>query len=314
MSIQQRKHHLTKVHSLAVVNSTSVQESSNNGTCTSQLAMTMESAAKGLNVPLTCVEGIWRKATGLISDINVVVPDPGQSKEAQMVLSYSGKTLHLVTPTKGGGYNCDKNCSNWKSIAFSSHTVVVAHINDKRPQFVAFLQEKKKTPNLTQLVTFNMPRGRGRKGGIPLRQRKSTQAPSTRIPMTAVYLDSSTGEKTPSYLASFYQPPIPLYSPGYSSSPCSIYPVYYQHQFPGIFTNPGPFKLCFKETFLFVLGAIIVIPSHLNLQKIYALNIKSGDSLHLKEQTCLRRNTLMCIITAAQSASGFVTHILGLSH
>ena len=86
MSIQQRKHRLTKVHFLAVVNYTSVQESSNHGTCTSQLAMTMESAAKGLNVPLTCVEGIWRKATGLINDTNAVVPDLGQSKEAQMVL------------------------------------------------------------------------------------------------------------------------------------------------------------------------------------------------------------------------------------
>ena len=226
MSIQQRKHHLTKVHSLAVVNYTSVQESSIHGTCTSQLAMTVESAAKGLNVPLTCVERIWRKATGLISDTNAVVPDPGQSKEAQKVLGYSVKTLHLVTPTKGGGYNCDENCSKWKSIAFCSHTVAVAHINDKLPQFVANLQ-KKKTPNLTQLFTFNMPRGQGRNGGIPLRQR--TQATRTRIPMTAVYLDSSTGEKTPSYLASFYQPPIPPYSPGYSSSPRSMYPVYYQH-------------------------------------------------------------------------------------
>ena len=37
----------------------------------------------------------------------------------------------------------------------------------------------------------------------------------------------------------------PSYSPGYSSSPRSMYSVYYQHQFPGIFSNPGPFKLCF---------------------------------------------------------------------
>ena len=82
-----------------------------------------------------------------------------------------------------------------------------------------------------------------------------------------------------------------------------------------ILDSPTPSSCALsKETFLLVLGAIIIIPSHLNLQKIYALNIKSGSSLHLKEQTCLRRNTPMCIITAAQSVCGFVTHILCLSH
>ena len=163
-----------------------------------------------------------------------------------------------------------------------------------------------------------MPRDRGRKGGIPLRQRKSTQATRTRIQMTVGYLVSSTGKKTPSNLASFYQPPIPPYSPGYSSLPGYMYPVYYQHQFPSIFSTHGPsnpFKLCFTKGNISVCNnRYSKSPKRLSLQKIYVLNIKSGDSLHLKEQTCLRRNTPMCIITADQSVCGFETDILCLSH
>ena len=89
------------------------------------------------------------------------------------------------------------------------------------------------------------------------------------------YLNSSTGEKTPSNLASFYQPDINTVHHILLDIP--------HHQA----LTPSSCALL-KKTFLFVLDVIIVIPSHLTLQKIYALNIKSGDSLHLKEQTCLR--------------------------
>ena len=250
MNISQRQHHLSKVHSLAIAKSTSIQDACTEkaGTVgTSQLSVTVESAAKDMHVPMTCIEGIWRKATKLICDQNAIVPAPDQSEEAKMVLSFSGKTPHLVTPTKSG-YSCDNNCPNWKSIGFCSHTVAVAQINCKLPQFVTFLKKKKKAPNITQLVTSNMPRGRGRKGGIPPRKRKPTQEITARVPMTAGSSDTNTLPKTsidngmdPS------QQQLPPYFPGHHPMPGSSYS--YSHQFPStfnctppssMFSSPGP--------------------------------------------------------------------------
>lgn len=140
----------------------------NHGTDSPQLAVSVNSAVKGLNVPLTCLEGIWRKATELINNNSAIVAAPGQNEEARMVLSHS----HLVTPLKGGGFSCDANCPSWKSTAICSHTIAVAQVNGKLPQFISYLRKKKVTPNITKLVTSNMPRGRGRKGSVPPRKRK----------------------------------------------------------------------------------------------------------------------------------------------
>ena len=153
ITTQQRAKHLTKVQSLAV---TEVQESSGElpgisspqlqlGESTSAQAsapsVDVLSAAEGMNVPLTCMESVWRKAGELLQDSDAMVAAPGQSPEARMVLSYAGKAPHLVTPVKGGGYNCDSSCPNWKSIGFCSHsgsgrckqeTCSVSHISPKQ--------------------------------------------------------------------------------------------------------------------------------------------------------------------------------------
>ena len=149
MSIEQRRSHLTKVHSMTVMSlggpETPATSNVQIGATKSQLTVSVESAAKSLNVPLTCLESIWRKAMELISDSNAIAPAPGQTEGSRMVLSYSGKTPHLVTSLKGGGFTCDANCPNWKSIAFCSHSVAVAEINEKLPQFI----RKKKKSNTT---------------------------------------------------------------------------------------------------------------------------------------------------------------------
>ena len=107
-----------------------VERSSNVSTSnSSMLSIDVQSAAKGMNVPLTCMEGIWRKASELLQEKNGMFPAPGQSAEARMVLSFSGKVPHMVQPSKGGGFRCDSNCPNWKSISLCSHTVAVAEIN-----------------------------------------------------------------------------------------------------------------------------------------------------------------------------------------
>lgn len=135
MSIPQRKNHLAKVHSSAVMTISEDSQEYNKESDSSQLmqlSVSVESAASSVNVPLTCLQGIWRKAAELIHNENAIVPAPGQDEEARMVQSYcSKKTPHLVTPTKGGGYACDVNCPNWKSISICSHSVAVAEINGK---------------------------------------------------------------------------------------------------------------------------------------------------------------------------------------
>lgn len=193
MSMQQRQKHLSKAHSAIVSDvqtsglekSSSAVGSSDSGSTVpaiDDLSVDAATVAKDCNLPLTCVEGIFRKVKELLTKENAIVPAPGQSSEARMVLSYTNKLPHMVTPTKGGVFSCKSNCPNWKSLGICSHSVAVAHVNGKLQEFT--LAVKKKSPNFTALVTSTMPRGRGRKGGVPLRTRKQSNAEScTRVAM-----------------------------------------------------------------------------------------------------------------------------------
>ena len=49
---------------------------------------------------------------------------------------------------------------------------------------MSFLHKRKRVPNVTNLVTSGMPRGRGRKGGITPRTRKTQSAATTRVPIS----------------------------------------------------------------------------------------------------------------------------------
>ena len=274
MNAQQRTKHLSKVQSLAVtevhdstlecavaLSATTLPRTHLEGhtaspSSPSDLSVDVLSAAQGMTVPLTCMEGIWRKASELLRDPSAMVAAPGQSLEARMVLSYSGSTPHLVTPVKGGGYSCDSSCPNWKSMAFCSHTVAVAERNGQLPEFLQFLQKKKKTPNVTSLITANMPRGRGRKGGQPPRTRKPQNPPETRVSMH-VGVGSQVDAAGESSVISTFTPVTMMqtpYSPGvfppgyipyppapYLASPC-------QPTGPGVLPAqalPTPFVLCF---------------------------------------------------------------------
>ena len=54
----------------------------------------------------------WKKASELLKTDNAIVPSPGSSEGAKLVLSYRGNKPHLVTPNKGGGFRCDSDCPN----------------------------------------------------------------------------------------------------------------------------------------------------------------------------------------------------------
>ena len=130
------------------------------------LSISADEAGKGLNIPITCLEGVWKKATKLLRTDSAMSSAPGQESEARMVLSFSGKNppIWLFQQSKQGLAVIQTVLVGSQSGYICSHIVAEAEVNGKLSQLVAYLKEKKKTPNVTNLVTSGMPRGRGRKG------------------------------------------------------------------------------------------------------------------------------------------------------
>ena len=213
-----------------------------------------------MHVPLTCLEGIWRKANELLWHKNAIVPAPGNSTEARMVKGYSGKVLHMVTPTKGGsGFSCNLSCPNWKSIGFCAHSITVAELNGKlSPYYIAFhFEKKKKSPNVTKLGTSDMSQGRGRKGSVIPQHHRAQLTPETRMPMPHFNAIGTPSVSAPQTSSQYYSPSVSI--PQTSSqyySPSGFHPQGVQYpyqslpfpnmfQLPDMFVPPNPFKLCF---------------------------------------------------------------------
>ncbi len=66
---------------------------------------------------------------------------------------------------------CDEDCPNWKGLGICSHTVASA---ESLPEFIEWYKKSKRSPNLSKFVDATMPKGRGNKGSVPPRKRKST--------------------------------------------------------------------------------------------------------------------------------------------
>lgn len=186
-----------------------------------------------------------------------------------MVLSYSGKTPHMVTPKKGGDFSCDSSCPNWKPMGICSHSVAVAEVNGKLSQFLLTRKRKKSASDVTSLLTTNMPKGQGRgqKGGAVPKSQKPSQKVAARIEMTANELNfgdvtqsnvGATGHTaasaTPQFPTSFVSPVVPTvyppapYYPSYARYGSPIPQVSYPYFPPGSVGLSGesnPFSLCF---------------------------------------------------------------------
>lgn len=148
MNAQQRKKHFSKFHTIAVSDVKGKDASSIGSPSRDALSVGADVIAETLQLPITCVEGICIKAKELLNAENAIVPAPGQCSEARMVLSYSKKTPHMVTPTKDGGFSCD---SDWKSLGICSHSVAVAELNQGFKKFLSCLKRKQRVPNVTHL-------------------------------------------------------------------------------------------------------------------------------------------------------------------
>ena len=100
MNTEQRRNHLSKVQATQVSEASEnclqvdALKSSNLATSelghtgqTTSLSVDLESAAQQVRIPLKCLEGIWAKASHLLSTDSAIAPAPGQDPEARMVLS-----------------------------------------------------------------------------------------------------------------------------------------------------------------------------------------------------------------------------------
>ena len=257
MTPQQRRKHLDRVARASVGNepSYSVPPSLASDSSMPVLSVDVQQAANEIAIPLACLQGIWTKASELLTSTENIVSAPGCDPAARLVISRTGKRPHLVLPTKAG-YKCDSDCANFKGLGICSHTVVVAHLNDQLLQFVKSLKKAKKKPNMTSLALHGMPTGTGRKGSRPPRKRAkpSTSDVEQRVerlvPETSsVPSPSFTNSSTDSFPTGTYTPlilPRPYYSPSPFGQP---YPSPYAAPFPsGSVCGPSqesPFTLVF---------------------------------------------------------------------
>lgn len=188
MSIPQRDQHLKKFSNATLSDAVSpcdMSQVSRGNTIeqdpqlASSLTVDVKAVADSVRIPLNCLEGIWSKASELLKTPGAIVSAPGVSGDARFVLSYSGKRPHLVIPKRGGSFSCDEDCPNWRALGICAHSVAVANLCSKLPEFVAWFKKSKKTPNLTSLAKATMPKGRGNKGSRCPRKRKSTVVTET---------------------------------------------------------------------------------------------------------------------------------------
>ena len=142
----------------------------------------------------------------------------------------------MVTPKKGGEFSCDSSCPNWKPMGICAHSVAVAEINKKLPQFLS-AKKRRRSPNVTILLTANLPKGCGRKGGTAPRSQKPSQPVTTTIemsvpsnPIASSNMSHAEGFAPDHAASQFNMVQSPVYgplvqSPVYGTSP--MYPMCY---------------------------------------------------------------------------------------
>ena len=124
MSEQQKASHLKKVSQTPVTCLHTAEdlpdETAQDSIC---LSVNFESASAGLPISSGVFEGIWKKASELLTTEGAIAAAPGLASQAQTVISKSRPGFHTVVPGKGGRFACD-NCPNYKSLGICSHTNV----------------------------------------------------------------------------------------------------------------------------------------------------------------------------------------------
>ena len=158
--------------------SISIQEPMANDIVTLRTDLSISAEDSGITtIPLVTLNVIWAKAIELLSTSNAINSAPGSQIKACMVLSYSQVALHLIQVKSDGQYLCDSNCQQWVSSQLCSHTLAAAEHNGDVLSFLQWYTRYAESPNISTLAMTNLPRGRGRKGGKPKRQRNRNYNP-----------------------------------------------------------------------------------------------------------------------------------------
>ena len=196
-------------------------------TLASSLSVGVHTVTTAGRIPLNCLEGIWSKAAELLKTKGAIVSAPGVGSGANFVLSYSGQRPHLVIPKRGNMFACDQNCPNWKSLSVCAHSVAVAELCGKLPEFVACFMKTKKAPSLTRFAEVTMPKERGQKGSQCPRKHKTSVPTATVLEnpsMAQCPQDSAFNQQVSTPVSVNVHPPSPLSTPGLpATSPSQIY-------------------------------------------------------------------------------------------
>ena len=180
MSTIQREQHLKRFASASVTEAGDLDTAVSSEclgrdlTLAFSLSVDVNTVACHGRISLTCLEGIWSKAAELLKTDGAIVSAPGVSSGSKFVQSYSGHRPHLVTPKRGNTFACDQDCPNWRALNVCAHTVAVAELSGKLPDFVASFKKAKKAPSLSLFAEATMPKGKGRKGSQRPRKRKAS--------------------------------------------------------------------------------------------------------------------------------------------
>ena len=146
----------------------STQDDSGTQTSLSPKHMSISAADSNILIlPKATLEGMWNKAEEYLQSKVDVVAAPGGNSKVKMVTSRSGSCPHLVQTALPGQYICDKNCIQWMSSQICAHTLVAAEVNSELDLYLQWYNMNNPQPNISQLAMTGLPRGRGRKGGIP---------------------------------------------------------------------------------------------------------------------------------------------------
>jgi len=180
---------------------TDVEQHLQDGTSTNLAACGghMSISAEDSNIsilPRATLEGMWNKAEDYLQSNVDVVAAPGGDPKAKMVTSRSGSFPHLVQVNSPGQYICDKNCLQSMSSQICAHTLVSAEVNGELHLFLQWYNMNSPQPNISSLAMTGLPRGRGRKGGIPKRTRSKV------ITSTDVVVSRATTMQSPGYSGS----------------------------------------------------------------------------------------------------------------
>ena len=119
-------------------------------------------------------------------------------EKARLVKSNSSLHPHIVTTHKTNKrlYCCDDKCPMFAGFSICSHVVAVAECNGDLKSFLD-VASATCAPNLSAIANQGLPRGAGRKGGIPKCKQKTAvpiQSRSVRLCLVGIVGTSSTSQ------------------------------------------------------------------------------------------------------------------------